>query len=95
MIRVLICLSRYIASRDSSFIREELIQVLLHVVKVEPGVLFYVLTLSQTGPGFYAPAVKVFENTAGKGEIARNEQFLLFPLCFPPIWKTFCHFHEI
>ena len=23
-----------------------------------------------------------FENTAGKGEIARNEQFLLFPQCF-------------
>ena len=23
-----------------------------------------------------------FENTVGKGEIARNEQFLLFPLCF-------------
>ena len=22
------------------------------------------------------------ENTAGKGEIARNEQFLLFPYCF-------------
>ena len=22
------------------------------------------------------------ENTVGKGEIARNEQFLLFPLCF-------------
>ena len=25
---------------------------------------------------------KSFENTAGKGEIARNEQFLLFPQCF-------------
>ena len=23
-----------------------------------------------------------FENTVGKGEIARNEQFLLFPQCF-------------
>ena len=23
-----------------------------------------------------------FENIGGKGEIARNEQFLLFPLCF-------------
>ena len=30
----------------------------------------------------------------GKGEIARNEQFLLFPLCFLPVWKTFCHFHQ-
>ena len=25
---------------------------------------------------------KLVENTVGKGEIARNEQFLLFPQCF-------------
>ena len=25
---------------------------------------------------------RAFENIVGKGEIARNEQFLLFPLCF-------------
>ena len=25
---------------------------------------------------------KSFENTVGKGEIAHNEQFLLFPQCF-------------
>ena len=35
---------------------------------------------------------KSFENTLGKGEIARNEQFLLFPQCFLPIWRTYCHF---
>ena len=28
--------------------------------------------------------IKPFENTVGKGEIARNEQFLLYPQCFPP-----------
>ena len=28
---------------------------------------------------------KSFENTVGKGEIARNEQFLLFPQCFYPL----------
>ena len=38
---------------------------------------------------------KLFENTVGKGEIARNEQFLLFPQCFLPISRTFCHFHPI
>ena len=38
---------------------------------------------------------KVFENTVGKGEIARNEQFVLFPQCFLPIGRYFCHFHEI
>ena len=29
------------------------------------------------------------ENTVGKGEIARNEQFLLFPQCFLTVWRTF------
>ena len=38
---------------------------------------------------------KSFENTEGKEEIARNEQFLLFPQCFSPIRITFCHFHQI
>ena len=37
----------------------------------------------------------VFENSVGKGEIARNEQFLLFPQSFLPFWRTFCHFHQI
>ena len=38
---------------------------------------------------------KNFGNTVCKGEIARNEQFLLFPQCFLPFWKTFHHFHRI
>ena len=50
--------------------------------------------------GAQAPLVtglqyKSFENTVGIGEIARNEQFLLFPQSFPPLWRTFCHFHQI
>ena len=36
-----------------------------------------------------------FENTVGKGEIAHNKQFLLFPQCFLTIWKTFCQFPQI
>ena len=48
----------------------------------------YFLTLSQTSPGFHVSAVQVafksFEKTVGNGEIARNEQFLLFPKCFQP-----------
>ena len=32
--------------------------------------------------------------TLGKGEIARNEQFLHFPQCFLPVWRTFSHFHQ-
>ena len=38
---------------------------------------------------------KSFENTDGKGEISCNEQFLLFPRCFLPVCRTFCHFHHI
>ena len=38
---------------------------------------------------------KPFENTVGKGEIAHDEQFLLYPQCFLSIWITFCHFRQI
>ena len=34
----------------------------------------------------------LLENTVGKGEIARNEQFLLFPHCSLPVWRALCHF---
>ena len=30
----------------------------------------------------------------GKGEIACNKQFLLFPQCFLLVRQTFCHFHQ-
>ena len=53
------------------------------------------LTHSHTMTPFDALRNKPFENTVGKGEIARNEQFLLFPLCFLAIWITFCHFRQI
>ena len=46
---------------------------------------------SGTSPGFYVYALAFtfmqymsFENAVGKGEIAPNEQFLLFPQCFLP-----------
>ena len=45
-------------------------------------------------PGF-SHVHESFENTVGKGEIALNEQFLLFPQYFLTIWKTFYHFHQI
>ena len=37
---------------------------------------------------------KSFENTVGKGEIACDDKFLLFPQCFLAVWKTFCNFHQ-
>ena len=45
--------------------------------------------------GFTCLQYKTFENTGGKGEIAPDEQFLLFPQCFLPIWRTFCHSHQM
>ena len=38
---------------------------------------------------------KSFENTVGKGEIARSEQFLVFPQYFLSFRTTFCHFHQL
>ena len=38
---------------------------------------------------------KSFENTVGKGEIALNVQFPLFPQCFTAYRSTFPHFNQI
>ena len=37
----------------------------------------------------------LIENAAGKGEIARNKQFHLFPQYFLSCRRTFRHFHLI
>ena len=37
---------------------------------------------------------KSLENMVGKGEIACNKQFLLFPQYFLPFWGTVCPFHK-
>ena len=41
---------------------------------------------------FDAPERQAFENTVGKGEIARNEQFLLFPTAFSTRLDNFLPF---
>ena len=44
------------------------------------------LTHSQTMTPFLTPlGNKPFQNTGGKGEIARNKQFLLYQQCFLPV----------
>ena len=53
------------------------------------------LTYSYTMIPFDTPRQQAFWKHFGKKEIARNEQFLLFPQCFLPIWITFCHFRQI
>ena len=48
------------------------------------------LILSQTSPGFFTCLqYKSLENTVGKGEIARNEQFLLSHRVFYPLAELF------
>ena len=60
---------------------------------------FYKLSIPYTFPHnntFWCPWETVFlRNTVGKVKIARNEQFLLFPQCFLPVWIFFCHFRQI
>ena len=54
------------------------------------------LALCQTGPCFNGSAVQAFCKYWGKkGEIARNEQFLLFPKCFLLFWGAYCHVHHL
>ena len=36
-----------------------------------------------------------FENTVGKGEMLIMTILSFFPHCFLPVWRTFCHFHQI
>ena len=54
------------------------------------GYKLWALTLSQTSPGFYMSAVQVFCK-----HCACYEQFFLFPWCFLPFRRTFCHVHQI
>ena len=61
----------------------------------EPNRMIFWSTLSQTSPGFFVSAVEVLKTLWDKGEIARNKQFLLFPQCFLPVWKSFCNIHQI
>ena len=49
------------------------------------------LTLSQTSLGFCHLCRTSLLKKKKKNE---NEQFLLFQ-CFLPVWRTFCHFHQI
>ena len=50
-------------------------------VNANYGIMCY---LFPNKPWFYMSAKQVFLNTAGKGEIARNKQFLLFHSVFYP-----------
>ena len=48
----------------------------------------------QNKPWFLRVSGTSLLKKAGKREIARNEQFLLFPQCFLCIFRPVCHFHQ-
>ena len=59
-------------------------------------VSFFLLTLSQTSPGFYVSAVQVFLKTLQEKEkLLVTSNFSFLPLCFLPCWRSFCHIHQI
>ena len=50
------------------------------------GVEKYAVNPFPHNDSFWCPwETSLFENTVGKGEIARNKQFLLYPQCFLPV----------
>ena len=65
------------------------------VITISINTIELVLPLSKQALVFTCLQYKSFENTLGKGEIARNEQFLLLPHHFLPASKTCCHFYQI
>ena len=50
--------------------------------------------MSLCGNPFSTSLLKTLSRV-GKGEIARIEQFLVFPHCFLPFWRPLCHLHQI
>ena len=57
-------------------------------------ILFSCSTFPKQALIFTCLQYKSVENTVGKGEIARNEQFLIFPQCFLPVLKPLCRFYQ-
>ena len=62
---------------------------------VQHSVLMYFNPFPKQALVFTYLPYKSFEKTQGKGEIAHNEQFLLFTRRFLLFWRTICHFHPI
>ena len=51
------------------------------------------LTLSKASPGFYVCSTSLLK-TLEKEKLLVYEQFLLFPQCFLPVLRAFCHFQQ-
>ena len=62
--------------------------ILSHKKTIIHQTIFEIQPLPKQALAFTCLQYRSFENTVGKGEIAHNEQFLLFPQCFLPLWRT-------
>ena len=54
-----------------------------------------VLTLYKTSFGFYVSAVQAFRKHSGEKEKLLEISNFSFPPCFLPVWRSFCHVHQI
>ena len=81
---------------NSELYRNEMafLKTLLVKENIEVTSIFSLYPFPEQALVFTCLQYKSLENTVGKGEIARNEQFLLFPQCFLPFWRPFYHFHN-
>ena len=82
------CLPKEPVLEQWTMVREEWIlsQWLQSILRTNIGRAMGLSSSSLTHSHLLTPlGNKPFENTVGKGEIACNEQFLLFPQCFLPI----------
>ena len=57
--------------------------------------IWHIINPFPNKPCFLHVCSTSLENTVGKGEIACDGQLLLFPQCFQPFWRVFCHFYQI
>ena len=57
--------------------------------------LSYIFNPVPNKPWLLLVCITSLLKTVGKGEIACNEQFLLFPLCVQPIWRTLSFFSNL
>ena len=56
---------------------------------------WFCLTLSQTSAGFYVSAFEVFWKHCWKRRNCSYRAISPFPTVISPIWRNFCHFHQI
>ena len=63
-----------------------------HIPYISPEQYYIIQPFPKQAPVFMCRQYKSFENMEGKGVIALNEQFLLFPRVFTMLFENFLPF---